>query len=293
MMLVRQVPFQTIELSAAFAARRFATSPASTADTPSTSSRPPSSQRRARRPSPKGGEGRRSDVSPVGDQGSSSSIEGNDPPSEPGFRVPKTDWVHPLYRDPAPPTFFEQLQPPLPDSAATAAAMSPNIGIGPGASNETSLKHAERALHFSVTKNGGRRFGQPGTRFGVNFRKAMQQSVAMSGEERSESLAQSTRRQRDEAYLENEGGDYSRYLGQTPTGEGAGQEWEKVARQALSNNADLDVHSRQSIVNQVQSILNGTPFGEAPSKKTKKAVESPAQPEAPAPAASGKKKGKK
>lgn len=131
---------------------------------------------------------------------------------------------------------------------------------------------------------------------GINARSAGGQE----GEE--ESLSAMSKRQRQQAYLEREGGDYSRFLPpsarqqQQKTGgeEGGQAELQRIASHALSGNTTVSPEARESLTRQVGELLKGKPF---PGNQGSLAKVGPAKVEAPpvpqAAAAPAKKKGKK
>lgn len=196
----------------------------------------------------------------------------------PRFHVSPTNWNDARYLNPAPPILESQLLSPLPETSEAAHKGNPYIGMGPGSSNATSLRYAERGLHLHL-KNGQRHLGQKGTIYGIPFGK----TCAFLTEQQAQKWL--TREQRQQNYLEREGGDYSRYL-QAVDREG---DWEAIAKHALNSNASVAPESKQGLIAQMTRILNGQPFGDpiAPEKKVK-AIQ-----EAPAPAAVPAKKGKK
>lgn len=199
---------------------------------------------------------------------------------DPVMRVARTDWTNARFADPAPPVASSRFLSPLPETSVDAHKSNKYIGVGPGASNETSLRHAERALHMHLSD--GRRFvGQLGTTLGVPFGRS---GHALSSKQATEQL---TAQQRQQLYLEREGGDYSRYL---KKGGEDDEDWERTSRQALGANASIAAESKEGLIAQMSRILDGTPFGD-PVIKEKKAKVIPVAPEAPA-AGPGKGKGK-
>jgi hypothetical protein len=128
---------------------------------------------------------------------------------------------------------------------------------------------------------------------GINARAA-------GGQQEEESLSAMSKRQRQQAYLEREGGDYSRFLPpsaqqQKTSGEDAAQaELQRIASHALSSNTTVSPEARDSLTRQVGELLKGKPF---PGNQGSLAKVGPAKVEAPpvpqAAAAPAKKKGKK
>lgn len=243
------------------------TAAASSASTGSGSSTPSSSSSSATAGAPSPRQPRTRDNSWAGPSrrpqsgGSSSSSSGSTTVSNRGhakIRHPPTPWSAYAWRDAAPPTRISGLVPPLPEPST--ANRVPRIAIGPGASNVTSLQHAQDGLTFKISKDSsGFQQGPKGTIAGVPFTRRGA-SFSASG-----SLVQATKQQREAEYLEREGGDYSGHLPSSASLEG--EDWEAVASQALSQNTSIPLEARQSVIGRLGSIVKGEPFVAQPAAK--------------------------
>ncbi|CAO1625978.1 unnamed protein product [Parajaminaea phylloscopi] len=197
----------------------------------------------------------------------------------PAFDVAPINWLDARYTNPAPPTLDSQLISPLPETSKAAFDGNPFVAVGPGATNATSLRYAERSLHLHLA-GGRRQLGQYGTVYGVPFGKTRS---SLSSKQAEDVL---TREQRQQAFLEREGGDYSRYV--QPSG--AANDWRDQARHALNANSSVAPESKAGLIAQMGRILEGQSFGEPMAREKKKkaaAIET-----APPPQEQGK-KGKK
>lgn len=211
------------------------------------------------------------------------------------FQIPETNWNLPLHKNAAPGSRSYPSASPLPASAESVNSASSNDAIGPGATNATSIRYAERSLHAHIRSTTGRskpaHIGYPGTHRGIKFENT--EAFKSSDIEKGTSLAKALKEHQKQMYLEQRGGDYSRFLsvnsGATEVDEA---DWEANASQALSFNPHLMPKTRGRFLDQVNSILEGKPFGvqpEAPAASKKQAVVE----EAPAAAGKAKGKGKK
>lgn len=191
--------------------------------------------------------------------------------------IPRTDWNAAIFHNPSrTPERFE-LIPPM--AQQPMRKLGRNIGVGPGATNESSIRLAERGLHMYL-EHGGRRVGPRGTFRGVDYGRIQTAGNASS----SSSGNAATRKQ---TYMEMAGGDYSRYQPQSPVQDY--YDWQSTAEHALAANPTIPPQTREAFNKKVADILEGRAEYSPPTPMPKKDVpEAAAAPAKGKPAAGGK-----